>query len=262
MGRGGGRRHVSPWSTNHAPWKELSGSMATEPEHAATELIEGFERLDRVRRRQVAPSDGDANAGVRFIERPSGALEAKPSVARLGAEAFREIQGDARQSPPDLRCEIAVSPADRNDQWTRKLDDVEDLFQDLLPAGGEVRVSAASGGDAEPPNQRDVHASTRAASVTPASDPRRALCPVARKVRAQAGTAPCGSCRSSTCDCGSHRCRSCSCCCYRKLLRPLPTEASPRFDGEAVLVPLTKRGADKWVAFDRPVKRRRARADR
>ena len=73
-----------------------------QPVHSATQEMHGLKRAIYVDLRNIPPSHGDANARLRFIQRPPRRFEPKPSIARDGAEPFRNVQSDTANGATQL----------------------------------------------------------------------------------------------------------------------------------------------------------------
>ena len=78
--------------------------------------------------RKVTPGNRDPKSRLGFIERTKCRLKSKPGVAASTTETFCQIETDATDGPPQLRCKVPVLALNRFNERSRQLNNRERVF--------------------------------------------------------------------------------------------------------------------------------------
>ena len=79
--------------------------------------------------RNVPPSNGKPNAGLRLIQRPKRAFITHATIATGVALRFRCIERNAADSPAQLGCKIAILPLNDGKERASDFGDFKGVFE-------------------------------------------------------------------------------------------------------------------------------------
>src|SRR5262245_7622074 len=88
-------------------------SAPAEPIDPTTDAIHGGENTGALLGGEITPRHGDAQPGVRLVQRAASAFKAQPRITAGRTETFGDVERHAAQRAPNLRSQVAVAPRDR-----------------------------------------------------------------------------------------------------------------------------------------------------
>ena len=98
----------------------MNGRVASvpprQPIDSAAKGIHGGKHRLRLLLREVPPSNRNADASLRFVQRTARSLETQTTVARGRAKSLRQVEPDRAQSAADLGSEVVVLTLDGRNQ--------------------------------------------------------------------------------------------------------------------------------------------------
>ena len=99
-----------------------------QPKHPPAEVIHTLKQRSCGNIRDIAPSNGDANARLGFLERAASGFKPKASISSRVPEPLRYVERDRTDGATKLRREVPIFPLNGFNEWPSHSNDTKRMF--------------------------------------------------------------------------------------------------------------------------------------